>query len=169
MKQQRFVKLHEREWDSLQSWLSALDRQAKRTLRQEQALDFPASYRRVCHHLALARGRGYSHEITDRLQQRLGLDRVLANVLEVADGRLTGRIVGDIVDAVAKARAFRALADDLRNRDGLAVAIGDGANDLPMLDEADVSVAYRAKPAVRARAMHAIDHCGLDAALNLFA
>ena len=105
---------------------------------------------------------------TDRLQQRLGLDRVLANVLEVADGRLTGRIVGDIVDAVAKARAFRALADDLRNRDGLAVAIGDGANDLPMLDEADVSVAYRAKPAVRARAMHAIDHCGLDAALNLF-
>lgn len=69
MKQQRFVKLHEREWDNLQSWLSALDRQAKRTLRQEQALDFPASYRRVCHHLALARGRGYSHEITDRLQR----------------------------------------------------------------------------------------------------
>ena len=69
MKQQRFVKLHEREWDSLQSWLSALDRQAKRTLRQEQALDFPSSYRRVCHHLALARGRGYSHEITDRLQR----------------------------------------------------------------------------------------------------
>jgi len=69
MKQQRFVALHEREWDSLQSWLSALDRQPKRTLRQEQALDFPSSYRRVCHHLALARGRGYSHEITDRLQR----------------------------------------------------------------------------------------------------
>jgi uncharacterized membrane protein SpoIIM required for sporulation len=69
MKQQRFVALHEREWDSLQSWLSALDRQPKRTLRQEPALDFPSSYRRVCHHLALARGRGYSHEITDRLQR----------------------------------------------------------------------------------------------------
>jgi uncharacterized membrane protein SpoIIM required for sporulation len=69
MKQQRFVALHEREWNSLQSWLSALDRQPKRTLRQEQALDFPPSYRRVCHHLALARGRGYSHEITDRLQR----------------------------------------------------------------------------------------------------
>jgi uncharacterized membrane protein SpoIIM required for sporulation len=68
MKQQRFVALHEREWNSLQSWLSALERQPKRTLRQEQALDFPPSYRRVCHHLALARGRGYSHEITDRLQ-----------------------------------------------------------------------------------------------------
>jgi uncharacterized membrane protein SpoIIM required for sporulation len=69
MKQERFVALHSREWDHLQSWLNALDRQAKRTLRQEQALDFPASYRRICHHLALARGRGYSHEVTERLQR----------------------------------------------------------------------------------------------------
>lgn len=68
MKQERFVALHAREWDSLRSWLSALERQPKRTLRQEQALDFPAAYRRVCHHLALARARGYSHEVTDRLQ-----------------------------------------------------------------------------------------------------
>lgn len=69
MKQERFVALHAREWDSLQSWLSALERQPKRTLRQEQALEFPSSYRRICHHLALARGRGYSHEVTDRLQR----------------------------------------------------------------------------------------------------
>lgn len=69
MKQERFVALHSREWDSLQSWLSALERQPKRTMRQEQALDFPVSYRRLCHHLALARGRGYSHEVTDRLQR----------------------------------------------------------------------------------------------------
>ncbi len=68
MKQERFVALHVREWDSLQSWLSALERQPKRTLRQEQTLEFPAAYRRLCHHLALARGRGYSHEVTDRLQ-----------------------------------------------------------------------------------------------------
>ena len=61
MKQQRFVALHGGEWDSLQSCLSALERQPKRTLRQEQALDFPQSYRRACHHLALARGRCYSH------------------------------------------------------------------------------------------------------------
>jgi uncharacterized membrane protein SpoIIM required for sporulation len=69
MKQERFVALHSREWDSLQSWLNALERQPKRTLRQEQALDFPPSYRRLCHHLALARGRGYSHEVTERLQR----------------------------------------------------------------------------------------------------
>jgi uncharacterized membrane protein SpoIIM required for sporulation len=69
MKQERFVALHGREWDSLQSWLGALERQPKRTMRQEQALDFPTAYRRVCHHLALARGRGYSHEVTDRLQR----------------------------------------------------------------------------------------------------
>ena len=69
MKQERFVVLHGREWDILQSWLSALERQPKRTMRQEQALDFPRAYRRLCHHLALARGRGYSHEVTDRLQR----------------------------------------------------------------------------------------------------
>lgn len=69
MKQERFVALHSREWDSLQSWFSALERQPKRTMRQDQALDFPSAYRRVCHHLALARGRGYSHDVTDRLQR----------------------------------------------------------------------------------------------------
>jgi phosphoserine phosphatase len=53
-------------------------------------------------------------------------------------------------------------------KSGLVVAIGDGANDLPMFTEADISVAYRAKPIVRAKATHAIDHCGLDGVLNLF-
>jgi len=69
MKQARFVAMHVREWDSLQAWLGQLDRQPKRSMRQEPALDFPAAYRRVCHHLALAQGRGYSHEVTDRLQR----------------------------------------------------------------------------------------------------
>jgi phosphoserine phosphatase len=103
---------------------------------------------------------------TERLRERLGLSHTLSNVLEVHDGRLTGRIEGRIVDAQAKAAALRELRSQLPP--GLAVAIGDGANDLPMFREADVSVAFRAKPVVRAQATHAIDFCGLDAVLNLF-
>jgi phosphoserine phosphatase len=104
---------------------------------------------------------------TDRLKRRAGLGHTLSNVLEIRDGRLTGHIEGEIVDAAAKAGALRALRADLGA--GTAVALGDGANDLPMFREADVSIAYRAKPVVRAQATHAIDHCGLDAVLNLFA
>ena len=106
---------------------------------------------------------------TERLKARLGIDHTLANVLEIDGDRLTGRILGEIVDARAKARIFADLAARHRGEDGLAAAIGDGANDLRMLARADVSIAYRAKPIVRANALHAIDHCGLDAVLNLFA
>jgi len=105
---------------------------------------------------------------TDRLKARLGLDYTVSNTLDVVDGKLTGRIAGDIVDAAVKAATLRRLKRELAGRDGLVVAIGDGANDLPMFAEADVSVAYRAKPVVRAQATHAIDHCGLDGTLNLF-
>jgi phosphoserine phosphatase len=104
---------------------------------------------------------------TDRLKSRLGLDITLSNTFEVSDGRLTGRIEGRIVDAEVKAKTVR----DLKARhagDGLTVTLGDGANDLPMFAEADVSIAYRAKPVVRAAATHALDFCGLDGALNLF-
>jgi len=102
---------------------------------------------------------------TERLKERLDLDFTLANRFEVKDDRLTGRIDGDVVDAQAKARAIR----DLRARHpGLVVVMGDGANDLPMFGEADVSVAYRAKPVVREQATHTIDFCGLDGVVNLF-
>jgi len=105
---------------------------------------------------------------TERLKSRLGIDRTAASTLQMAEGRLTGRISGEVVDASAKAAAFAARRDAVRGSDGLTVAIGDGANDLPMLRLADVSVAYRAKPVVRAETTDAIDHCGLDAVLNLF-
>ena len=105
---------------------------------------------------------------TERLKTRLGLDHAVASTLEIAGGRLTGRISGEIVDGQAKAAAFAHLGRELKGDDGLIVAIGDGANDLPMLRLADVSIAYHAKPIVRAETSYAIDHCGLDAILNLF-
>ncbi|HEX5865359.1 MAG TPA: phosphoserine phosphatase SerB [Casimicrobiaceae bacterium] len=105
---------------------------------------------------------------TERLKARLGLDHAIASTLEIADGRLTGRVSGEIVDGQAKAAAFARLGRELNSDGGLIVAIGDGANDLAMLRLADVSIAYHAKPIVRAETTYAIDHCGLDAVLNLF-
>jgi len=103
----------------------------------------------------------------DRLKALLGIDETVSNTLEIRNGRLTGRLVGPIVDATVKAARVRAMRERW-GAGGLVVAIGDGANDLPMLREADVSIAYHAKPVVRAEATYAIDHCGLDAVLNLF-
>ncbi|MFO1414959.1 MAG: phosphoserine phosphatase SerB [Burkholderiales bacterium] len=105
---------------------------------------------------------------TDQLRARLGFDVTVANTLAVADGRLTGGIEGPIVDAQAKADTVRALAREHSGGDGLTVVLGDGANDLPMFAAADVSIAYHAKPVVRAAATHTLDFCGLDGALNLF-
>jgi phosphoserine phosphatase len=106
---------------------------------------------------------------TDKLKARLAIDETASNSLEIVAGKLTGRVAAPIVDAQAKAASFTAMRRRYAGENGLAIAIGDGANDLPMMQAADVSVAYRAKPRVRAQATHAIDHCGLDAVLNLFA
>ncbi len=106
---------------------------------------------------------------TERLRERLGFDRAAANELEIVDGRLTGRVVGEVVDARGKALAVARMRELHAADGGIVAAIGDGANDLPMLLAADVSVAWHAKPVVRSQATHAIDHGGLDAVLNLFA
>jgi phosphoserine phosphatase len=105
---------------------------------------------------------------TERLKERLELDETLSNILEIEDGKLTGRVLGNIVDADAKAAKFRQLAQRLGARREQTVAIGDGANDLKMMAEAGVSVAYRAKPVVRAQATHALSYSGLDGVINLF-
>lgn len=105
----------------------------------------------------------------DRLKARLDFDEACSNALEIAGGKLTGRIVPPIVDAQTKAARLSGMRERWVTGDGIVVAIGDGANDLPMLKVADVSFAYRAKPLVRAQATYTINHCGLDAILNLFA
>jgi len=126
-----------------------------------------AGFRRAGAKTLLVSG-GFTY-FTDRLRERLGFDYSLSNTLEVAAGKLTGRLVGAIVDGAAKAEEFSRLSRELEGGDGLTVAFGDGANDVPMLARAAVSIAYHAKPVVRAQATYAIDYCGLDAALNLFA
>jgi phosphoserine phosphatase len=105
---------------------------------------------------------------TERLKARLGLDYTISNSLEVKGGKLTGALLGEIVDADAKAAKFRSLVSELGATAQESVAIGDGANDLKMMAEAGTSVAFRAKPVVRARATCALNWSGLDAVVNLF-
>jgi phosphoserine phosphatase len=105
---------------------------------------------------------------TERLKARLKLDYAHSNVLEVRSGKLTGRLVGDIVDGEGKRRAVQSVCNSLNCTTANAVVMGDGSNDLPMMRIAGLSVAYHAKPAVRAEAMLAIDNAGLDALLDYF-
>jgi phosphoserine phosphatase len=101
------------------------------------------------------------------LQKRLGIDYLGANELDVRDGVVTGDVAGEIVDGARKA----ALLQEIANEEGLSmqqvVAVGDGANDLPMLSIAGLGIAFRAKPLVRRSARQAISTTGLDGILYL--
>jgi phosphoserine phosphatase len=106
---------------------------------------------------------------TDRMKQRLGLDYTHANVLEIEHGKLTGRVIGEIVDADEKKRTVERVCAELGCSTGEAIVMGDGANDLNMMRIAGLSVAFRAKPVVRAQADVALNFVGLDGILSLFA
>ena len=105
---------------------------------------------------------------TERLRIELGFDFATSNELEIAGGKLTGKVVGDIIDASAKAHHLARLADELGLKKEQVIACGDGANDLMMMAQAGLSVAFHAKPATRAKADVAINFGGLDSLLNLF-
>jgi phosphoserine phosphatase len=104
---------------------------------------------------------------TGRLQARLGLDYVHANLLEEQDGKLTGRVAGGIVDAEEKMRTVQRVCAELGIDPCQAIVMGDGANDLRMMGIAGLSVAFRAKPVVRAQADIALNFTGLDGLLAI--
>jgi phosphoserine phosphatase len=108
---------------------------------------------------------------SSRVQQRLGLDFGRANVLDIADGQLTGSLLpqawGEIVDGAEKRRTLLEVASLLGIGPAQTIAVGDGANDLPMMGAAGLSIAFHAKPAVRAQAMLSITDGGMDRALDV--
>lgn len=105
---------------------------------------------------------------TDRMKTRLGLDYTHSNLLEIADGRLTGKVIGGIVDADEKKNTVERVCAELDISPAQAIAMGDGANDLKMMGISGMSVAFRAKPVVRAQADVALNFVGLDGILSLF-
>ncbi|MES2013957.1 MAG: phosphoserine phosphatase SerB [Pseudomonadota bacterium] len=103
----------------------------------------------------------------DRVKEMLGLDYAVSNTLEIIDGKLTGKVLGNIVDALVKADQLVTLRDKLGLTAVQTIAIGDGANDLKMMAAAGVGVAYHAKLVVQAQATYALNYAGLDGVANL--
>ncbi len=96
------------------------------------------------------------------VKETLGLDYAVSNTLEIIDGQLTGRVLGDIVDAERKANELMQLRDQLGLKPEQTIAIGDGANDLKMMSAAGIGIAYHAKPIVQKKATYALNYVGLD-------
>ncbi|MDG2046949.1 MAG: phosphoserine phosphatase SerB [Halioglobus sp.] len=144
---------------------SALDRVASELKITEGAEHLISTLRTLGYKTAILSG-GFTY-FAKYLQARLGMDYVYANELDVAEGIVTGKIQGEIVDGACKAQLLRQLADDLGIDLQQVIAVGDGANDLPMLSIAGLGIAFRAKPLVQKSAEQSISTLGLDAILYL--
>jgi phosphoserine phosphatase len=144
---------------------SELDHVSSELRLSEGAEMLIATLRRIGLRTAIISG-GFSF-FGRRLQQRLGIDYMFANDLDVSDGKVTGRVRGEIVDGARKAELLKEIAA----REGISleqvIAVGDGANDLPMLSIAGLGIAFRAKPIVKESAKQAISTLGLDGILYL--
>ncbi|MBC7696963.1 MAG: phosphoserine phosphatase SerB [Bacteroidia bacterium] len=103
----------------------------------------------------------------EQVKAMLGLDYAVSNTLEIIDGKLTGNVLGSIVDAQTKANELTKLRDKLGLTSAQTIAIGDGANDLKMMAVAGVSIAYHAKPIVQQQATYALNYVGLEGAIGL--
>jgi len=136
------------------------------SLRMTEGAEFLfAELKRLGYKTAILSG-GFTY-FARQLQDKLGIDYVFANELEIVDGKVTGRAVEPIVDAQRKADLLRQLAEQEGLRLEQTIAVGDGANDLPMLAIAGLGVAFRAKPLVKQSAKQAISTLGLDGILYL--
>lgn len=105
---------------------------------------------------------------TETLKERLSLNYAYANQLDIQNDRLTGKVLGNIVDGQKKAEHVAELKARLNCEPTELIVIGDGANDLPMMAHSQFSIAYHAKPVVQESARFVINHCGLDSIINLF-
>jgi phosphoserine phosphatase len=144
---------------------AALDAAYDRMTLAPGARTLVRTLKRLGYRFAIVSG-GFS-QLTDRLAAELGIDYARSNRLDILDGRLTGKIAGGVVDRAAKAQALRDFAADSKITLDRTIAIGDGANDLDMLAEAGLGIAFNAKPVVREAAHAAVNVPYLDAILYL--
>ncbi|WP_404363954.1 phosphoserine phosphatase SerB [Marinobacter sp.] len=144
---------------------SVLEAIAERLKLTEGAEHLLRSLKSLGYRTAILSG-GFSY-FARKLQERLGIDYIYANELEIEDGKVTGRVSGPIVDGQRKAELLLEIARRENVSREQVIAVGDGANDLPMLSQAGLGVAFRAKPLVKESARHSISTLGLDALLYL--
>ncbi len=144
---------------------SVLEGVAERLQLTEGAESLISTLRRLGYKTAILSG-GFDY-FARQIQKKLGMDYVYANQLEIVNGKVTGNVTGEVVDGARKAQLLREIAEREKVDLEQVIAVGDGANDLPMLSIAGLGIAFRAKPLVKATAKQSISKLGLDGILYL--